>query len=237
MTAKETLEAVLQRYNTEERKLYTRARDYKEAQYLAGRLGKTLGEIIVEELLEAYPDGIVTEADALTIIPPALRRNAQVVAGVTKALQVRLNRAAGVAAAAPDVEFDEERARGIAVYVSSCGSIEEHQDAVVGEVENNSKSTVDDAVSEQAEIHAEMGLSPKIVRTAAPGCCEWCNKLAGTYDYSPNMDRDVYLRHVGCECLIEYDPGDGAKKRVNNYRYSQKLTPQERIANARKGME
>ena len=49
--------------------------------------------------------------------------------------------------------------------------------------ENLSMSTVDDTIRANADFHYESGLNPKIVRTSAGRCCEWCSNLAGEYDY------------------------------------------------------
>ncbi len=58
-----------------------------------------------------------------------------------------------------------------------------------------------------------MGLSPKIIRKSNGGCCDWCNKLVGTYDYSA-APGDVYRRHENCNCTVDYDPGSGKTQNV-----------------------
>ncbi len=183
--------------------------DYSDALALAENSGKILGKALADALMAEYAGAPVPEADALAIVPPALRQNHEFVAEYVRQLQTFKNRKAGLPPVAPDMPFDEERAEGIAVNLSRRESLALTEDiaSFVDEVETNSLMDIDDAVAEMAEIHEEMGLSPKIVRTAASGgCCPWCDNLEGSYDYSAGMDRDVFRRHENCRCLIEYEP-------------------------------
>lgn len=50
-------------------------------------------------------------------------------------------------------------------------------------------------------------LTPKIIRTAEPGCCEWCSLRAGEESY-PVKDHNIYRRHPNCRCQVEYYPGN-----------------------------
>ena len=48
-------------------------------------------------------------------------------------------------------------------------------------------SQVDEMLHENADMQHKAGLRPKIIRTAEPGCCEWCASLAGEYDYGTSV--------------------------------------------------
>ena len=74
-----------------------------------------------------------------------------------------------------------------------------------------------DFVRENADFHYESGLSPKIVRTSEAGACKWCRALAGTYDYSSvrATGNDVWRRHRDCRCVVESDPGNGARQNAH----------------------
>ena len=76
---------------------------------------------------------------------------------------------------------------------------------------------MDDCVRENADFQYKAGLSPKIERRTVGKCCEWCSKLAGTYEYDDVKDRgnDVFRRHKNCHCIVSYNPGDGSKRRQN----------------------
>jgi hypothetical protein len=64
-------------------------------------------------------------------------------------------------------------------------------------------------------------MRPRIIRASVGGCCKWCNDVAGVYEY-PNVPKDVFRRHRYCRCIVEYDPGDGSKrKNVHTKRISE----------------
>lgn len=226
MKAEDILSAVLRRYEELLAGTDTGVRTLAEAQRLSGKLGKSLGRILAEELLRAFPEGAVSEEAAMAVIPPALRRNSDVVSGFVREIQKRLNEAARVPAPT-GTRFRAERAENLARYAAGQESFESAADTFSQLVETNSRMVVDDAVRDQAKAHYGMGLSPKIIRKAAPGCCPWCTAHAGTVAYGPGMDKEIFRRHKNCPCLIEYDPGNGAKdrQRVENYRFSQGREP------------
>ncbi len=78
-----------------------------------------------------------------------------------------------------------------------------------------SKKIVTDSIKANAELQALSGLKPKIVRKSSGNCCKWCEEIAGTYIY-PNVPDDVYRRHRGCTCTVEYFPGDGRVQNVHS---------------------
>lgn len=90
-------------------------------------------------------------------------------------------------------------------------------------ITNFCMSIVDEAVRANADLHYQAGLSPKIVRTTDGKCCEWCSRLAGTYDYDKvsNTGNDVFRRHRNCGCVVEYYPGDGRKQNAHTKKWSQ----------------
>lgn len=71
---------------------------------------------------------------------------------------------------------------------------------------NISNSIIDNYIQKNAEFRYDAGMSEKIVRTSSGHCCEWCNKIAGIYEY-PNVPKDVYRRHDNCDCSVEYVSG------------------------------
>ena len=82
---------------------------------------------------------------------------------------------------------------------------------------NLGQSIVDEAVRSNADFQYKAGLSPKIVRTSTGNCCEWCDKLAGTYEYSDvrKTGNNVWRRHSYCRCLVDYHPGNGKKQNAH----------------------
>ena len=64
----------------------------------------------------------------------------------------------------------------------------------------------DDHIRYNADKRFRAGMAPKIIRTAAPKCCEWCSSLEGVYDYEDVKDtgNDVFRRHEFCRCTVSY---------------------------------
>lgn len=99
-------------------------------------------------------------------------------------------------------------------------------------------SIVDDSVKANADFQYNAGMSPKIIRTTDGKCCEWCNKLAGVYDYEKvkNTGNEVFRRHRNCGCIVAYDPGDGriqnahSKEWTAREEYDRLLQEKEHIA-------
>jgi hypothetical protein len=78
-----------------------------------------------------------------------------------------------------------------------------------------SKKIVTDSIKANAELQARTGLKPKIVRRSSGSCCKWCEEIAKTYTY-PNVPDDVYRRHRGCTCSVDFYPGDGKVQNVHS---------------------
>lgn len=72
------------------------------------------------------------------------------------------------------------------------------------------------------EVNADFaGLDVKIVRTTTGReTCDWCKRLAGTYDYEDvRHGHDVWKRHLDCDCKIEHVSAKG-REVVQNYKRS-----------------
>lgn len=188
---------------------------YSDAHDYSVRVGELLSEAFAEVLTEdIYPE--LTQEIARQIIPSLLGSDHRMISDACVTVQEHLNQNAGIGLKPIEPEFDVSRAYDLAdKYVS----YNEHEKAkwVLGEpVENYSQSVVDDSIRRNAEFHAKVGMSPKIVRKAESGACKWCRSLAGTYNFADVSEtgNDVYRRHENCRCVVLYDPGDGKKQDV-----------------------
>lgn len=85
--------------------------------------------------------------------------------------------------------------------------------ALGSKIENYSGSVVTDSVEANVKFQKESGLEPHITRTLVGGCCPWCSRLAGKYEYD-NRPKDIFRRHDNCRCLVLYDAGNGTKTNV-----------------------
>lgn len=100
---------------------------------------------------------------------------------------------------------------------------------------NFMQSVVDDTVKVNADFQYKAGMSPKIRRTSTGKCCEWCDKVAGVYEYKDisGKGNNVFRRHRCCRCLVEYDPGDGKVQNVHTKKWSDSDNIEDRINNAK----
>lgn len=121
--------------------------------------------------------------------------------------------------------FNAARARNLVSFADTLmdadGAMTEMQsDALLDTIEQNARMCVDDAERDLADARYNMGKRAVIVRTAmGANSCEWCLSAAGEYEYGPAMDKAMaFGRHANCDCVIEYQPGDGRVETVRNYR-------------------
>lgn len=192
----------------------------------ATRTGDLLAEVLHRNISsDTLPDGRMYYNIANRVLSPVLEKNYDLVADVATLVQKQLNERAGIGIRPMRPEINRDRISGLVDLASDA----ERYDDVSGQVEsgvlNYTQSVATDAVHENAEFHYKSGLAPRIVRTAEVGCCQWCQDLAGTYDYSDvrNSGNDVYRRHRNCRCMVEYDPSNGAKRQnVHTKQYSWK---------------
>ncbi len=116
--------------------------------------------------------------------------------------------------------MDKDRINGIVNAASHAETLEQAHSVIERSTVNYSQHVVDEAVRVNADFQYEAGLNPKVIRKTNGKCCDWCKQRAGKYDYEDvkATGNDVWQRHLGCKCIIEYDPGDGKTETVNNYR-------------------
>lgn len=193
------------------KKIKTGTASYDEAHDFAGRLAQLRSQALKAHLsAETLPDGKLYWNIAQRLLPPEFKADSERVSDMCVDIQSLLNEAAGIGIEAQAVPFNEDRAKGIVDRISS-----EPFSAVSwlleAPIETMYRAAVDEHVKANADFQFKAGLSPKIVRTSTGRCCKWCTSMAGTYDYSPDMNRDVFRRHKNCRCKTVYYPGDGKK--------------------------
>ena len=191
---------------------------YKEANEFAIEVGELLSGSFKKNLSSSVlPDGRMYYNIADRIIRDTLGNNYELVADISAKIQEILNKKAGIGIKAIKPKINEDKVRGIVDIVSGKEKYDEIAYMLGEPVINFSQSVVNDAVRENADFQYKAGLSPKIIRTSTGKCCEWCDKLAGIYDYEAVSDtgNNVFRRHKYCRCLVEYAPGDGKRQNVH----------------------
>lgn len=185
---------------------------YTEANTLAIRVGTLLSESLKENIsVEILPDGKMYFNIAKRILNGGLSASHELVADFAVDVQKELNKKAGISAKALRPEFNQDRADGLIDKVSNKPLFSDAEWVIDRQViENFNQSIVNDTVKKNADFHNKLGLKPKIVRTTRGHCCDYCQKLAGTYDY-PNVPKEIFSRHRSCDCDVSYIP-DGKRK-------------------------
>lgn len=120
-------------------------------------------------------------------------------------------------------KLNKEKVDGIIDLVSGKDVFDDISYMLDEPIVNFSQSVVDDTVKTNAKFQYESGLNPRIRRISKNNCCEWCNKLAGEYNYKDTIGTDVYRRHTNCNCLVEFIPGNGKKQNVHTKKWSREL--------------
>lgn len=180
---------------------------YIEADEYALEVGEILAEAFKKNIsADILPDGKMFYNIAKRILEPTLQNNYNLITEITKQIQEKINKNAGIGIKAIKPELNKERVDGLVDAVSSA----ERYDAVMRildePVKNFSQSIVMDSIKTNADFQYKSGLGPSIQRISMGKCCKWCQALVGTYDY-PDVPRDVYRRHDYCRCKVDYVKG------------------------------
>ena len=188
---------------------------WKDAQDYAGMIGSHRSASFLENISsEDLPDGQMYYNIANRIIPPALESDYELISKACMQVQQQANESARIGIKAQKAELNTDRIDGIVDRISS-EPFDDVSWILKAPIENFMRSVVDDHVKKNADFHYGSGLSPVIKRTTDGNCCEWCSKLAGTYPYKPDMDREVFRRHKNCGCLVAYYPDVNSKNKQN----------------------
>lgn len=65
--------------------------------------------------------------------------------------------------------------------------------------QNIARGAMTDSISANAELLSDAGMTTYITRDTGGGCCDWCENMAGTYEYG-KQPKDFFLAHRNCSC-------------------------------------
>lgn len=202
---------------------YEAAGDYAEA------VGQALADAFAEVLHgDALPDGRMYWNIADRVVRPLLEEDHRLAAAAAETVQNELNRAAGLGLKAQTVPPDTDRIKGILDRISAAERYDDVSWVLDEPVVNFSRHAVDETLQQNVAFQGGAGLTPKVIRRAVGGCCDWCTALAGTYRY-PDVPKDVYRRHANCRCIVEYDPGSGKRQNVHTKAWREEPEEKKRI--------
>lgn len=187
---------------------------YKDVYDTAESLGQALATAFQKNLSSAVlPDGKMYYNIAKSVVEPFLQDNQQKVIDYAIEVQNALNDAAGIGIRGVNIGIDQGTIDGIINRLSSEDNYDEVSWILDDPVVTNAMKTVDRCVDANVDFAGASGLSPRVTRVTVGRCCDWCEEVAGVYEY-PDVPKDVYRRHENCRCIVEYSPGNGKKQNV-----------------------
>lgn len=181
-----------------------------DARVYAERAGEALSASLKGNLTpDILPNGRLYFNIADRTIRPALRTNYELVNDIAGQIQEIADAELGIGLNAATANFPENRITGLIDKMTEEGLTWERVLYWLGEpIVNNSEAFADDFVRENARFRQQAGLTAKVRRILAPGCCKWCEDVAGrgVYEYG-DEPADFFRRHEYCRCSVTYETG------------------------------
>lgn len=197
----------------------TQKATFKDANSFAEAIGDALAESFKNNIKpELLPDERMYYNIAERVVGKSLENNYNLVAEYSADVQTLLNRKANLGLKGIKPQYNADKAKGIINRISSEEKYEDISWLLEEPVANFTQSIVDDTIKTNAEFQYKVGLRAKIIRKSTGHCCDWCEEVAGEYEY-PDVPKDVYRRHRFCRCTVEYDPGNGRRQNVHSRKW------------------
>ena len=189
-----------------------KAADFRDAQKYADIIGDMLGKAYENTLSKAeLPNDRLFENICDKVIKPTLENNVNLTNEVSGKIQQNINDIENIGLRVQYPEIDSEDLERI---IHEAANSRPFDKSALNRLVQNEKTftthSVDRFVEKNASFQFKSGMSAKIIRKTDGKCCEWCQNLAGVYNY-PDVPKDVYKRHNNCGCTIEYYPGKGKR--------------------------
>lgn len=184
---------------------------HKYAERLGEILAASYRQVIREEDL---PNGKMYYNIASRIVKPPLKLNYEMVMETAEDIQHSIDAADGLGVGTIVPDFPEMRVDGLIDKV--CDPDNEFVRVLYWLAEpivNTTEAFADDYVAANADLRDKMGLTETITRIVAPGCCEWCDKMAGRYEYGSHPP-DIFRRHEYCRCAVTHETAKGRRTNV-----------------------
>lgn len=172
------------------------------------RVGEILSQVYDRQVSsDVLPNGRMYWNIAQKVIQEPLVNNYNLVVDASVQALDAENARQGINLKAQRPALNQDRINGLKNKVANAERYDDVAFVLDEPVKNFTRSVVDDAVQTNADFQAKAGLDVKIVRsTTGRETCDWCKRLAGTYDYADvrKGGHDVWKRHAYCDCRIEY---------------------------------
>lgn len=174
---------------------------YADSFAYSDRAGKLLGEIFSRRL----PDIPLEEREALCV--ELLRDRYTDINALCDRVQKALDEAQGLHLAPQHAPFNGERAHQIGSSLRDLSkSVETLQRRAESAPATATRAMHDDRMKAESKFRSRAGLKCWITRKTDGKCCEWCDKMAGRFEYGDEPD-DIYRRHDNCGCTVTFENG------------------------------
>ena len=179
--------------------------DLVDAHDYAERLGENLSRAFVDVFKpENLPNGTLYYNIATRTVTPGLEENYNLANDIAEEIQQIIDASQKIGLGSVRADFPKERIQGLIDKMTADGiTFEEVLVWLKEPIINNSEAFIDDYVKANARFRSRAGLKTRIIRKTAWNCCDWCARLAGSFDYNDTPD-DVYARHEYCRCTVTY---------------------------------
>jgi hypothetical protein len=177
----------------------------RDAHDYAEHLGENLSRALVSNLTaDNLPNGTLYYNIAQRTVIPSLEENYNLINDISSEIQAIADKKAKIGLGTVKADFPSSRINGLIDKMTSDDIILDQAIKWLQEpIVNNSEAFFDDFVKANADFRTNVGLKATITRSVAPGCCKWCEEIAGTYDYD-DAPEDIYRRHEFCRCTVMY---------------------------------
>ena len=176
-----------------------------DAHAYAEALGEDLSRALLRNLTaDVLPNGTLYYNIAQRTVIPSLEETYKLVNDMSADIQKISDLKAGIGLGSVRADFPDSRINGLIDKMTADNITIDQALKWLGEpIINNAEAFYDDYVKANADFRTNVGLKATITRTVAPGCCDWCDEMAGTYEYGSEPE-DIYRRHEFCRCSVTF---------------------------------
>lgn len=203
-------------------RIYKKVRDGTATYEDAHNFAITLANIMTEQL-RWYAEEINGDALSGYLLEELLTKHGRLTSAVCESVQKTLNEAAEIGLNPIIPSLNADRISGIVKAMDNVEDTSMTYAAIEEPFKTCALSYVDEWVQANASFQKNAGLNPIIARkfegahydakSRKMRVCKYCADLAGVFDYY-ERPKDVFVRHLGCRCVVAYYPDKLSKGRI-----------------------
>lgn len=202
------------------------SKSYKDCYKYAVKLGEHLSDSLFDVFSILAIEGVsdVYYGTAMQVLEPTMTEVYSDVAEKCAIVQTNLNLADGIRVKAQVPRLDEFNIRDLARNLADSETL----DSIQQNMNHFAQKVVDDSIQENAEFSNNLGYEITVTRTyddvglhGDGELCDFCASREGTKTFASWSDAqgdEIFQRHAGCECTIEYSRSGGTKNLIKNFK-------------------